>query len=173
MLDLEALDILVFPKILQDGKFTALMADYDKLIIDQHAIGLNYGRMVQYVLNEVVIKRLTGGKAHSLTEVAHLWLDCTALSQGILAQVATTFGGTQADIEGICNQAVDSVIAGAVGWIDRLSIDTPMYVSGSARLVDSNCDNMVEKITKGQTAGYVQGGASQVPITGDFECMRL
>jgi len=169
-LDLDALNDPMFPTTLLGGKFTAHLIDFDGLLIDQHAIKLNYGELVLYVLDDIIISGITGGKAHSLKEVAHLWLDCAGISTGILGQIASVFGGTQADIENICNTAVDFVTGFATNWIDNLSLDTEMSINGSAKLVDSNCDLAIEEITKGVNTGFVQGNSSQAAITGDFAC---
>ncbi len=171
-LDLDSLNDPMFPTTLLGGKFTAILADFDKLIINQHAIKLNYGELVLYVLDDIIISGITGGKAHSLKEVAHLWLDCSGISTGILGQIASVFGGSAQDIENICNTAVDFVTGFATSWIDNLSLDTEMSINGNAQLVDSNCDNLVEKITKGVNTGFIQGNSTQAAITGDFECIH-
>ena len=54
----------------------------------------------------------------------------------------------------------------------NLSLDTEMSINGNAQLVDSNCDNLVEKITKGVNTGFIQGNSTQAAITGDFECIH-
>ncbi len=171
-LDLEALNDPLFPTSLLGGKFTSILADFDKLIINQHAIKLNYGKLVLYVLNEVIIAGITGGKAHSLLEVAHLWLNCKTIAAGILGDIASVFGGTQQQIEDICVTGVDFVVGFAVSWIDNLSLDTEMSINGQARMLDPNCDLKVDQITNGMNTGFIQGNASQAAITGDFECVR-
>ncbi len=169
-LDLESLDDPLFPTDLLGGNFTANIVPFDSFVVNLHSIKLNYGKLVLYVLNEIIIKGITGGKAHTLLEVAHLWIDCKSVSQGILGQIAEWFGGSQGDIEGICNTAVDFLFGFVNTFVNALSLDTEMSISGTAKLVDDDCDMKTDFITRGKNNGYIQGTSSQAAVTGTFEC---
>ena len=176
-LDLEALNDPLFPTDLLGGKFTAVVADFDKWIVNQHAIKLNYGKLVLYVLNEVIIKSITGGRAHNLKEVARLWLDCNGIGGGIFGDIMEWFGGTRQQVVDLCNTAVDFLFGFVDVFLNNLSMDTELSVSGTARLVDlpnenQICDLKADRITDGKYLGYVQGGATQASVTGQFECER-
>lgn len=176
-LDLEALNDPLFPTDLLGGKFTALVADFDKWIVNQHAIKLNYGKLVLYVLNEIIIAGITGGRAHSLKEVAYLWIDCNGIGNGIFGDIVSWFGGSRQDVVQLCTTAVDFLFGFVDVFLRNLSLDTELSVSGSALLVDlpnpnGVCDLKADRITKGKYIGYVQGNTSQASVTGDFECER-
>jgi hypothetical protein len=177
-LDLQALNDPLFPTDLLGGKFTAIVADFDKWIVNQHAIKLNYGKLVLYVLNDIIFPAITGKPAPvTLLDIAHLWINCAGISQGIIGEIFSWFGGSAQDVEGLCNTAVNFLFGFVDVFLNGLSLDTEMSVSGTALLVDlpdadQHCDLKADEITKGKYLGYVQGTGSQASITGDFECDR-
>jgi hypothetical protein len=157
------------------GDFTANIANFNKLIIFQHEIRLNYGKLVLYVLNDIVIAAITDGKAHSLTEVAHLWIDCPGIAKGIKdALGGAAPANIEKEIENGCKVAVDSVFGFATNYLDALSLSTTMMMSGTGTLVDDNCDSdlKVDRIINGVYDGFLQGSAQQAIITGSFEAVR-
>lgn len=172
-LSLKDLQNTQFPIDLLEGKFTASVADFDKLILNQHAIKLNYGKLVLFVLNELIIANLTGGKAHTLKEVVHMWLDCAAISQGVLGEIASWFGGSASDIEGVCNTTIDFLFGYVDVFLNALTLDTEMALQGNGLMIDKDCDLRVDEIINGKYVGYVQGSSvQQASITGDFHAIR-
>jgi hypothetical protein len=176
-LNLESLNDPLFPKNLLGGQFTANLYDFDRLKIDQHAIELDYGKLVLYVLNQIIIKGITGGKADSLIEVAQLWINCNAVSTGIFGQILSWFGGSQPQIEAACNSTISFLMGFLDSFLGALSLDTTLSITGDARLVDQPnadqwCDLQVDKITQGKNVGFIQGNSTQASLTGDFECVK-
>jgi len=161
-----------FPMDLLEGKFTASVADWNRLIVNQHAVKLNYGKLVLYVINELVVASITGGQAHSLKEAAQLWINCKAISNGILGEIASWFGGTRQQIEDVCVGSVDFLFGFVDVFLGALTLDTELSLSGTGMLIDETCDLKVDRITKGKYLGYVQGNSSQASITGTFEAVK-
>jgi hypothetical protein len=161
-----------FPLDFLGGTFTALLADFNKLVVNQHAIKLNYGRLVLWVLNEVIISGITGGQAHSLREAAALWINCKGISQGVFGQIFEWFGGSRQDVENICVTGVGFLFGFVETFLDALSLDTELSMSGTGTLVDNDCDLKVDRITNGRHVGYVQGNTSQASISGRFEAVK-
>jgi hypothetical protein len=161
-----------FPLDILEGKFTANVADWNRLIVNQHAVKLNYGKLVLYVINELVVATITGGQAHSLKEAAQLWINCKAISNGILGEIASWFGGTRQQIEDVCKGSVDFLFGFVDVFLGALTLDTEMSLSGTGTLIDETCDLKVDRITNGKYLGYVQGNAQQASITGTFEAVK-
>jgi hypothetical protein len=162
-----------FPMDLVAGSFTASIADFDKLIENLHAIKLNYGKLVLFVLNELIIANITGGQAHSIVEAAKLWLDCKGISQGILGEIIGWFTGNQQDVENLCNGMIDFLLTPVQMFIGALTLDTQLSLQGNGILVDSDCDLKVDEIVKGVYQGFMEtSGSQQASFTGKFEAKK-
>ncbi len=161
-----------FPMDILEGKFTASVTDWNRLIVNQHAVKLNYGKLVLYVINELVVASITGGQAHSLKEAAQLWINCKSISNGVLGEIASWFGGSRQQIEDVCVGSVDFLFGFVDVFLGALTLDTELSLSGTALLVDETCDLKVDRITNGKYLGYVQGNSSQASITGTFEAVK-
>ncbi|NOZ00465.1 MAG: hypothetical protein GXP54_01065 [Deltaproteobacteria bacterium] len=164
---------VTFPLNILEGKFTASIADFNKLLINQHAIKLNYGKLVLFVLNEIVIANITSCQAHSVKDAAKLWFDCGSVASGILGQIASWFGGTEQDVENVCNKAIDFLLTPVDMFLGALTLDTELSLQGNGVLVDEDCDLLVDQITNGKYTGQVQtSAASQSAFSGTFEAFR-
>ena len=162
-----------FPLDLVGGQFVASVFDFNKMQIHQHNIDFSYGKLVLFVLDEIILPGVTGGKAHSLQDVLALWLDCKGISNGILGKISKWFTGSSHDIEKVCNAAVSS-LGGFVGsFLGALQIDTDMSLRGQCTLVDENDDLRVDKLTKGTYYGEIETGKGKSSaFTGKFEATK-
>ncbi len=161
-----------FPLDILEGKFTAMVSNWNQFVINQHAVKLNYGKLVLYVINELVVASITGGQAHSLKEAAQLWINCKAIASGILGQIASWFGGTRQQIEDVCVGSVDFLFGFVDVFLGALTLDTELSLSGTGTLIDETCDLRVDRIINGKYLGYVQGNSSQASITGTFQAVK-
>lgn len=162
-----------FPMNFLEGKFTAVLADFDKIYLNQHEIKFNYGKLVLYVINEVVIAGLTGGQAHSMLELIFMWLDCKAFSEGTIGDIYEALGiGNKTDLEDFCRNTMTGLFGFLEAFLNALALDTTLSLTGNARMIDGDCDLVVDQIINGVYTGYVQGDTSQALVTGDFEATR-
>jgi hypothetical protein len=172
MEDLQNADI---PTDIVGGEFTATIHNFNQFLVHQHELGLHYGRLVLYVLNEIVIKTVTGGKANSLQGVARLWIDCAKIVDGIDRAIGNYLGSNyKATLEQYCNNAVDSIFNFVNGYLEGLTLGSTLMIRGGATLVDDNCDPdlLVDRIVNGTWEGQLQGNAQQATVTGTWEATR-
>jgi len=173
----EYIDDPAFPLNFLEGKFTAAISDFDKMYLNQHEIKLNYGKLVLYVINEVVIAGLTKnspeGPAHSMLELVFRWIDCAGFAAGTLGDILEAIGiGSQQDLEQACRTTLTGLFGFVEAFLNALALDTTLSLTGSARMMDKDCDLMVDQIINGVYTGYIQGDTSQALVTGDFEATR-
>lgn len=157
------------------GNFSATISNFNRLLVHQHEVGLHYGKLVLYVLNEIIIKSITNGQANSLLGVAHLWLDCAAIADGISNMVGGVLGpNARQNIEMLCNNAVDNVFGFVEDYLGALTLGSSLMLRGSATLVDDNCDAdlLVDRIINGTWEGHLQGNSQQATVTGTWEATR-
>lgn len=127
------------------------------------------------MLNEIVIKTITGGKANSLQDVARLWIDCAKIVDGIDRAIGNYLGSNyKATLEQYCNNAVDSIFNFVNGYLEGLTLGSTLMIRGGATLVDDNCDPdlLVDRIINGTWEGQLQGNAQQATVTGTWEATR-
>jgi len=170
---LDQLQNTQFPMELIEGNFTASVTDFDRLIINQHAINVSYGKLILFVLNEIVIKNITDGQANTMQEAAHLWINCEAIGGGILEEITNWFGGSEQDLINVCNATVDTLMGGLNLILGYLALDTKLSLQGEAALVDENCDLTVDRLAGGHYNGYLETSSSQqASFTAVFEATR-
>ena len=170
---LEDLHNSQFPLDLVGGQFVASVFDFNKMQIHEHKIDFSYGKLVLFVLNEIILPGVTGGKAHSLQDALALWLDCHGISQGILGKIASWFGGKSSDVEAVCNAAVNSLGGFLGAFLGALQIDTNMSLRGQCTLVDEDDDLKVDLLKNGVDAGEIETGKGKSSsFTGKFEAVK-
>jgi len=172
--DMEDLQNTQFPINIIEGKFTSTIADFNRLIVDPHAIALNYGKLVLFVLNEVLIAGITGGQAHSVLEAAKLWIDCEALADGVIGEVVGLIPGLdKSDVEDVCNSAIDFLLLPVDLFLGSLTLDSNITLQGSGTMVDETCDLKVDSIINGIWNGQIQTSKSaQSSVTGTWEAYK-
>ncbi|HQP96779.1 MAG TPA: hypothetical protein PLY68_11375 [Myxococcota bacterium] len=162
-----------FPMNFLEGRFNAVLADFDKIYLNQHEIKFNYGKLVLYVINEVVIAGLTGGQAHSMLELIFMWIDCKSFAEGTIGDIIEALGvGDKNDLEDFCRNTLTGLFGFVEAFLNALALDTSLSLTGNARMIDDNCDLEVDQIINGVYTGYVQGDTSRALVTGDFEATR-
>ena len=172
--DLQDLQNTEVPLDLVEGKFTASIADFDRLIVNQHAIKLAYGKLVLFVLNEILIATITGGQAHSVLEAAKLWIDCKAIADGVIGEVIGLIPGLdKSDVENVCNSTIDILLTPVDLFLGSLTLDSNISLQGSGIMVDDTCDLKVDRIVNGVWTGQIQTSESaQSPITGTWDATK-
>jgi len=76
----------------------------------------------------------------------------------------------QTDLAGA---AVDQVAGLLTGMLGALTLDTHLALSGHARLVDKDCDLVVDEIVDGHCDGHVEtGSGAGAEFTGTWEAVR-
>jgi len=160
-----------FPLNLVEGRFTASIQDFDRLSIDNHSIKLNYGRLVIFVLNEIILRNLTGHA--TLSAAVHSFINCTTLADRIYFNGLSNIGISKPDIERMCNTAIDIIITPLTWILDALAVDTSIRLSGTAVLVDDDNDLRVDRVINGEYSGHFEdNGRAGEPFTGIWNATR-
>lgn len=162
-----------FPMDLLEGGFTATIFKYNLLNMDRHEIALSYGKLVIWALNDIFIPGISGGQAHSIDELAAMWLDCAGLAAGDIGDAAESIGFDRSDVEAACLGVVNTLINPVDDMLGRLSLATTLSLLGTARLIDDDCDMDVDRIVDGTYSGYIESANSQAVVTGDWSAERI
>ncbi len=173
-LDMEDLTVIPegFPMDLLEGSFSATIFKYNLLNMDRHEIALSYGKLVIWALNDIFIPAISGGQAHSVDDLAAMWLDCAGLAAGDIGDAAESIGVDRSEVEAACMSVVNTLINPVDDMLGRLSLATTLSLLGTARLIDDDCDMDVDRIVDGTYSGYIESANSQAVVTGDWSAVR-
>jgi hypothetical protein len=161
-----------FPMDIIEGRFTASIQDFDQLDIDNHVIKINYGKLILFALNELVLPALTG--EHNLTDAVLSFIDCAAIADGIYFSALGTIGISESDIEGFCTSAIEVITRPVTAILGALAVDSQMRMSGHAVMVDTNDDLSVDRFDNGSFLGnFESDGQLGNPFTGVWSATRI
>lgn len=168
---LEDLKDTAVPIDLVTGKFTGSVASFDQLIIDTHMIDLNYGKLVLFVLNEMILPKIS--KYHSIKDLLFSLINCEAIGNNWIGDVLDLLHLGKDKLIEFCNTAEKWVISPIEGWISGLSAPTKIQLRGKCTMLDENDDFYVDKLTKGQWWGTIEmNGETAKEFEGTFEAAK-
>jgi hypothetical protein len=159
------------------SEWTGRVTAYNQLQIDMHPLSLRYGRLIQYVLNEVILPEMTDGNANSLGDAFTYWV-----CDGLVSRVADSNGEVCAgsnciDAQYYCETAVSTVFGFADLLVSNLEYDLGMRIGGEGRLVETTSDGFVDFIEDGEFNGYMQnvdlGQQQASPIEATWSAERI
>ncbi len=149
-----------FPMDLATAQFTANILNWNQLQIDPHVLHINYGKLVLFVLNHVILPEIANG-ATSLSAAFQNILDCSSLGSGA--------------IEDACNGALGFIGGFLDATIAGLKWDSNLSLQGSVTLLDTlGGDLIVDVLKNGVYSGSVViNGSITSPFDATFEGERI
>jgi hypothetical protein len=157
---LEDFDQPEFPLDLASAQFTANILNWNQLQIDPHVLYINYGKLVLFVLNHMILPQIADG-ATSLSAAFQNILDCSSIGSG--------------PIEDACNGALGFIGSFLDATIAGLKWDSYLSQQGSVTLLDNqNNDLVVDVLKNGVYSGTVViNGATTSPFNATFKGERV
>lgn len=160
-----------FPMDIVEGRFTASIQNFDQLDIDNHTIKINYGKLIIFALNELILPAVSGH--HNLEDAILSFVDCAAIADGVYFSGLSTIGIDEGDIEGFCTDGVKLIVRPVMFILSGLAVDSQMRLSGHAVLVDDDDDLRVDRIKDGRFLGHFESDGQQgAPFTGVWWATR-
>lgn len=160
-----------FPMDIVEGRFTASIQNFDQLDIDNHTIKINYGKLIIFALNELILPAVSG---HDNLEDAILsFVNCAAIADSIYFSALGSIGISESDIEGFCTGAIQVIVQPVMFVLGALAVDSQLRLSGHAVLVDADDDLRVDRIERGSFLGHFESDGQQgSPFTGVWSAVR-
>ncbi|MCA9543146.1 MAG: hypothetical protein KC613_02120 [Myxococcales bacterium] len=159
------------------GQFTGRVSNYDRGVIDSHTLDLQYGRLILFVLNQVILPYIADG-ANNLRDGLLNLVNCPGFANGITGGNShLRLGGinivSRNTIEGWCTTVFGVAGDLAESIIGRLRIDTRLTVDGEMIMVENTDDLTVDALVEGVWRGTIRAGQDQgPPFQGFFEGER-
>ena len=160
------------------GQFTGRVHTYNHGEIDPHTLDLQYGRLILFVLNNLVLPAIADG-ANNLRDALLNLANCPSFADGITGgndclRLAGICIAGRDTIEGWCTTVVGIAGDAAGAIIGNLRLDTHMTLSGRTTFVEETSDLSVDKLTEGVWEGIIRTQNDQgPPFNGDFSGTRL
>ena len=136
------------------------VTSYNRLQIRRHPLPLRYGRLIEFLLSEVLLPEMTDGNAKTLAGAFAYWLGCDDLAKSVTGSDKKVCALGQCikhkDISGFCKTAISTVFGAADLAIGELEYDTGIFVGGRALLVETTSDGRVDYIEDGTYDGYIE-----------------
>ena len=159
------------------GQFSGRIHSYNQGIIDLHNIDLQYGRLILFVLNELILPRVADG-ARSISEALLNLANCPGFANRLTGgQDYLRLGGfniiSRRRIEGWCESAMSLTGGVASGILDQLRVDTRVDLRGELSFIELDSDLRVDLLTDGLWYGNIRAAEDQAePFEGSFEGER-
>jgi hypothetical protein len=149
------------------GQFTGRVHSYDKGVFDSHTMDLQYGRLILFVLNNIILPAIADG-ATSLREALLNLANCPSFANGITGgnghlRLAGINIVSRDTIEGWCTTIMG--VAGDAGQsiLGNLRVDTRMTLEGELVWVEETDDLVVDRIEGGIWEGVIRTANDQGP----------
>ena len=156
-----------YPVYLSTDLFSAAVANFDQLVLENHGLSLSLGDLSLHLLHEVLLPAV-GGPADVLTLTTG-FADCAAITASMTPSAITGIGLIPETIEGMCQSAVNSLVGDLEDAVEDLALESELKVKGTCVLVDSDGDLEVDALVDGQWDGdVIVDGQEGLIITGSF-----
>lgn len=159
------------------GQFTGRVHSYDRGVIDPHTLDLQYGRLIMFVLNHVILPAIADG-ANNLRDALLNLANCPAFADGITGgRSHLRLGGinivSRDRIQRWCETAMGLAGDAAAAIIGRLRVDTRLTLEGTLVFVEETDDLLADRLTEGVWRGVIRTSDDQgPPFDGTFEGAR-
>ena len=161
----------IFPPDIIAGKFQAEIHQFDMFDVYQHVIKLNYGKLIVFVLEKVLLKAITG--YDNMEEALYSFVNCAGIASFFSNVVLDAVGLTEEKLEQGCHGAIDFLVGPVMTLIGNLSLSSQLSLSGSALLVDVDQNLIVDDIVDGVWAGNIQiNGEQGAEFSGTWDAHR-
>jgi hypothetical protein len=159
------------------GQFTGRIHSYNQGVINLHTMDLQYGRLVMFLLNNLLLPRIANG-ATSLSQALLNLANCPGFANRLTGgRDYLRLGGInivrRSTIEGWCTSAMSAAGSAAGLIIGGLEVDTHMDLQGELVFIEETDDLTVDKIAEGRWWGSIRTAQEMAPpFRGDFEGAR-
>jgi hypothetical protein len=169
---LEAFTNTEFPMDIVEGKFTGIIQDFDQFDIDNHVIKINYGKLVIFVLNEMLLPALSG--ENNLTDAVLSFVNCAGIASTFSNGVLDAIGVTESNLEDFCEDAITLIVTPVEIILANLALDSQLRLQGHATLIDDTQNLIVDHIIDGIWIGHVEVDGQEGPeFDGVWEAHRI
>jgi len=160
-----------YPLELMSAAAAGTLANWNHLSLDHHKLSVNYGRLLLYILNELILPSLS--PYNDMEVLAMSLVDCAAVGAMVSAQSLADMGITPSELVTACQTGMSQAAAPLQQSIASLAGEAHLSLFGQAACVDEDDDLKVDRLADGAWQGsMVSGGQEGLDVTGSFQATR-
>ncbi len=159
-----------FPMNFLAGTLTGTISQQVNMSIDSSTIKLNYGKLIMFVLTNVILKAITGET--TFQAAMSKLVNCAGIAKGIGGSILGKLGLSESTVKGVCDSAVALLVLPIEQLIGGLALDSKLMLTGSCTMVDGNDDLKVDELIDGVWVGTIVADTPGKPFKGDFSAIR-
>lgn len=155
--------------------WTGRVEGYDRLVIESHAVQVDTGALLLFILENEILPALTRGNAHSVEEAVGSLINCQTIARRAtqgrdLCDPSGIFCIGQAGVEAACEAGIAALTEQLVAPIRDASNVVDLQLAGTATLRDLDSDGLVDAIEDGETLGTLNN--TNEPVVVEWEAAR-
>ncbi len=157
------------------GEWNGRVLGYDRLDIGRHPVDFEYGRLILYVLEYLVLPAITGDPGPvTLEDLMAAIIDCDGIGDFVAGGDGDCLCALGAcicddDVEDICTGFISLTFGGLfTSFVNALSFDAVIEMRGEVTLQNNNDDLLVDALIDGEYVGNILIGESPTPFTADM-----
>ena len=156
------------------GQFTGRLYQYNQGVVNLHTMDLQYGRLIMFVLNHMILPAIADGATNLRDALLNL-ANCPNFANRLTGGRDNLFGVISRNtIQSWCVSAMELVGDGASLLIGQLRLDTRMDLEGTMTMVEENSDLAVDQLIDGVWRGHLRTSSdSGAEFLGDFNGHKL
>ena len=159
-ISLDEIQNTAFPLDLITGYWTGNINNFDHLSIEPHGIQLNYGRLILFVINEMLLPWINPDY-HDLTDLILGVVDCDGMADGVVGDLLDNLGIERDDVRDFCVSSITTVVDPIILIVYGLGADSHLRLYGDATLVDETNNLVVDEIIDGSFTGHIEMGTGE------------
>ncbi|PJB48601.1 MAG: hypothetical protein CO108_02125, partial [Deltaproteobacteria bacterium CG_4_9_14_3_um_filter_63_12] len=158
------------------GDWEGTVTSYDHLVIGSHGVDLRYGKLITFLINDVLLPALTNDQAHNFQEALEYWFNCESFANW-LSGISILGASLSYDSSySVCSGAINILGTGLGFGTALLSLQefsSVMNLSGEVDFVELDGDFGVDELVNGKWAGTLNFGGSVSSILGVWSGCRI
>jgi len=174
---------LAYTPAIPKANMTVRLGEGNRLLVDDHEVQMNPGRLLAFVVNDIAARALTGGairdgiykdgQATDVPSAFRLTVNCDDLADDLWSRVQGWFGGGRQGLQSMCTQAVSEALKPYSANLTAVTAPMSLRWSATASWSDQNCDLTGDRFSEGSQEGTLLPPAGEpIPLTGAFTANR-
>ncbi len=150
-------------------EWTGRVDGYDELVVESYQATIDTGAILLFLLENVMLPKLTNGNAHSIEEAITHFVDCDTLARKVtrgdeLCDPTGIFCIGTSGVASACNAATGKVAEWIADPIRDISTPVDMMLSGRAKLQDGTSNGVADLMTDGLTEGRISSSGEPIRV---------
>jgi hypothetical protein len=162
------------------GEWTGRVLGYNQMDIDRHPVDFEYGRLILYAIENLILPAIVGRPAPvTLENLMSAIVNCEGIGDFVAGgdgDCRCALGACicDTDVEGFCDGFI-SLTFGTFfrGFVDALSFDAVLDLRGSCDVSNTDDDLDIDELTNGTYNGNIDISGTPTPFTATFHGTRL